>query len=170
MNMGLLVQDVMYGEKVHRILQEIDLFHAEICDEYTPIKQVVIEIKDCPSFRNLMNEVNRIVAFRIIIREMYFRYTSVSRETIFPIIIVHLLLLRQEYLLETTRPEAVVQAAASETVRWILIGHELGYLSCPDLRAEYKETLGNTYKNWIKERKSAEETIARGTPPSGCYF
>ncbi len=169
MNMGLLVQDVMYGEKVHRIIQEIDLFYAEICNEFTTYKQVIDEIKDCPSFRNLMNEVNRIVAYRIIIREMYFRYTSISRESIFPVIIIHLLLLGQEHLLNTTRPEALAQAAASEAVRWILIGHNLGYLSCPDLQDEYKEILGKTYKNWIKERKSSEETFARGTSPFGCY-
>lgn len=170
MNMGLLVQDIMYGEKVHKALQEIDLFHAELCNTSATTSQVISEIKDCPSFRQLKNEINRNVGFRIIIREMYFRYTSTDIETVFPVIIIHLLLLGQEYLLNTTRDEAVAQAAAGEAVRWILIGHELGYLSCPDLQDEFKEILGKTYKNWIKERKSADETIARGTSPSGCYF
>ena len=170
MNMGLLVQDVMYGEKVHRILQEIDLFYAEISKQCATFGQVIDEIRDCPSFRNLRNEADRRVAFRIIIREMYFRYTSIDRETVLPVIIVHLLLLEQDSYLAGRRPKDVAGVAVSETVRWILIGHELGYLAFPDLQEEYKDILGKTYGNWIKERKSAEETIARGTSPSGCYF
>ena len=163
MNIGLLVQDVLYGEQVHKIICEIDMFHAEITKEFKNFKEVLDEIGDCPSFRNLLNEVDRRVAFRILIREMHFRYTSSSPESIFPIIITHLLLLGQERILQTPQIESVVSAAASEAIRWILIGHELEYFECHDLREQYRDMLGKTYNHWIAEWKSSDEAIARGS-------
>ena len=163
MNMGLLVQDVMYGVKVHEFLEKIDLFYAELTNEEWSIVKIAAEIKGCPSFRHLSHDVDRKVAFRIIIRELNFRFLSNFQEQLFPIAIVLLILLDQIRLLESRTLKQCVNVVASESMRWIMIGHELGYLDNSELQVMYKKDLGVTYNHWIADIKSAEEMIARGS-------